>query len=84
MKILHLSGATTWGGNEQQLVDSIPDLEALGVLSIIYCFQGSPLEAYAIANNIQYQSVKKAKLFTYKYTKELARYIQESKSKFAE
>lgn len=76
MKVLHLSGATSWGGNEQQLVDSIPDLEKLGVENTIYCFKNSPLEGYAQKNNISYQSVRNTKLFSYWYNSKFSKYAK--------
>lgn len=79
MNVLHLSGATTWGGNEQQLVDSVPDLKKKGVNNIIYCFKYSPLENYILENQLSFKSVPKSKLFTYGYTKELAKFIKEKK-----
>jgi len=79
MKVLHLSGATSWGGNEQQLVDAIFGLEKLNITNIIYCFINSPLENYAIKHHLIYKSVSKSKLFTYKYTKELSRYAKKNK-----
>ncbi|HER40226.1 MAG TPA: glycosyltransferase [Salinimicrobium catena] len=44
MKILHISGARSWGGNEQQLVDLIPELNKLQVESIVFGMEGSPLQ----------------------------------------
>lgn len=44
MKILHISGARSWGGNEQQLVDLIPELNKLNVESIVFGMEGSPLQ----------------------------------------
>ncbi len=78
MKILHLSGASSWGGNEQQLVDAIFGLEKLGVQNIIYCFKNTPLEEYARKHNLTYTSTPKARLFSYKYTKSLSIYIKEN------
>ena len=75
-KILHLSGAISWGGNEQQLVDAIFGLDKLSIENIIYCFKDSPLESYAKKNYLMFESVPKAKLFSYKYTKALSKYVK--------
>ena len=53
MTVLHVSGATSWGGNEQQLVDSVFGLDKLKVSSYIFCRSDSPLEDYAKANHIK-------------------------------
>jgi glycosyltransferase involved in cell wall biosynthesis len=53
MNILHVSGATSWGGNEQQLVDTIFGLDKLNVSSYIFCYKSSPLEAYALVHNLK-------------------------------
>ncbi len=50
MKILHLSGAYVWGGNENQLVHFIHNTKSKAVENIIFCFIGSPIEKYAIEN----------------------------------
>lgn len=46
MKILHVSGARTWGGNEQQLVDLIPELEKLDVQNLVFGMKDSPLHKF--------------------------------------
>ena len=43
MKVLHVSGARSWGGNEQQLMYLIDELAGLGVEQKIFCFTGTPL-----------------------------------------
>ncbi len=43
MNILHISGATSWGGNEQQLVDTIFGLDKLNVYSYIFFYTNSHL-----------------------------------------
>ena len=43
MKILHVSGARGWGGNEQQLIDFIPELEKLGSEHVVFGVSGSIL-----------------------------------------
>lgn len=44
MKVLHVSGARGWGGNEQQLIDLIPELEKLNISNIVFGVQNSQLE----------------------------------------
>lgn len=43
MTVLHVSGAQVWGGNEQQLLYLINDLNRLGVTQKIFCFSETPL-----------------------------------------
>jgi glycosyltransferase involved in cell wall biosynthesis len=53
MNVLHISGATGWGGNEQQLVDSIFGLDELNVSSYIFCYENSLLKNYASEHNLK-------------------------------
>lgn len=53
MNVLHISGATSWGGNEQQLVDTIFGLDKLNISNYIYCYKNSPVEKYALDNNLK-------------------------------
>jgi glycosyltransferase involved in cell wall biosynthesis len=76
MKILHLSGAMVWGGNEQQLTDLIVNLNKEGIASMIFCFINSPIEKYAKENGITYYSLPRAGAFSFKVAKELAKCIQ--------
>lgn len=62
MKVLHISGARTWGGNEQQLIDFVRELSSLGVENIVYGVKGSPLQARCLENNTAFIEVKKGKL----------------------
>ena len=75
MKILHLSGAYVWGGNENQLVHLIKSMNG-DVENIIFCFKGSPIEKYAIENDIAYRSVLKKKTFSLKLAKELNKIVK--------
>ena len=43
MKVLHVSGARSWGGNEQQLMYLIDELPKHGVIQKFFCFKNSPL-----------------------------------------
>lgn len=76
MNILHLSGSTGWGGNEQQLVDLVYGLEKIHVSNILFCFEDSPLEIYAIENNLNYYSIPKVKAYSLKYAKLLNSYVK--------
>lgn len=78
MKILHLSGAMVWGGNEQQLTDLIVNLNKEGIASMIFCFVNSPIEKYAKENGIAYHSLPKAGAFSFKVAKVLSECIRDN------
>lgn len=77
MKILHLSGAMVWGGNEQQLTDLIVNLDGEGIESMIFCFINSPIEKYAKENGLAYHSLPKAGAFSFKVAKALNECIRD-------
>lgn len=52
MKILHISGARSWGGNEQQLIDMIPELCNIGIENIVFGVKKSPLAKKCVEKNI--------------------------------
>lgn len=71
MRVLHVSGASVWGGNEQQLFDLMDGLQKLQIENILFCFKDSPVELKAKQNNINYYSIHKAKSHSLKYAKNL-------------
>ena len=54
MKILHVSGARVWGGNEQQLILNINELNKLESENYIFGINNSPLSIVANENNINF------------------------------
>lgn len=76
MKILHLSGARSWGGNEQQLVDLIFELDKIKVESALFCFESSDLEQYAKTHDLRFCAVPKSKVFGSKFLKSFKTYIK--------
>ncbi len=62
MKVLHIAGATSWGGNEQQIVDILPELEKLNVENIVFGVGNSVFHRECINNNIKFVSSKSKKL----------------------
>lgn len=82
MNVLHLSGAMIWGGNEQQVVTMISSMESIpdaDVHNMICCFQGSPMEQYASAHNIDHFSLEKRKTFSLKTAKALREIVADHK-----
>ena len=62
MRVLHVSGAKGWGGNEQQLLDMIPELQNIGVANYIYGLDNSILRLKAKDFEIPFLIAKAAKL----------------------
>lgn len=62
MKVLHISGATSWGGNEQQLMDIIPALEKVNVHNLVFGVKDSPLHKKCVENSISFVFTEKKKL----------------------
>lgn len=79
MKILHISGAKVWGGNEQQMIDLIPELTKLGVENIVFGVENSQLQKECVSKHISFVSAKKDKLnklVNYSYLKSIVREIK--------
>jgi glycosyltransferase involved in cell wall biosynthesis len=62
MKVLHVSGARGWGGNEQQMMYVIPELENLGVNNIVFGLDNSLLQKQCLDKKIKFIGVKSRKL----------------------
>lgn len=78
INVLHLSGASLWGGSEQQLVNLIHRFQkANETENYIFCFQGSRLEEYSIDQKIPFISTKKTKPFSSSLLKLLAKSIKD-------
>lgn len=78
LTILHLSGARSWGGNEQQLVDLIPELLKINCKSIVFGVAQSPLDDYCKEHGIEFISCKGKKINSwsnYRYLKTICRRI---------
>lgn len=74
MKVLHISGARSWGGNEQQLTDMLPELKKLGVENLILGVKDFPLHNYLKKTSFQFIEAKDQKLnksSNYRYLKEI-------------
>lgn len=79
MKILHISGAKGWGGNEQQMIDLIPELTNLGVNNVVFGLENSQLQAKCESKNISFVIAKKDKLnkfANYGYLKTIVKELQ--------
>ncbi|WPO77438.1 glycosyltransferase family 4 protein [Flavobacterium sp. KACC 22761] len=79
MKVLHISGAKAWGGNEQQLVYCIPQLNKLEIENVVFGIKDTVLEKLCLENNISFIPTKNRKLVkfsNYKQFKELVKDIK--------
>lgn len=79
MKILHISGAKGWGGNEQQMIDMIPELEKFNIENIVFGVGGSNLQEECSKIKVTFIPCKKDKLnnfSNYKYLKQLIKQIK--------
>lgn len=62
MRVLHVSGAKGWGGNEQQMIDLIPELNNLGVENIVFGVRYSLLQKECNEKKISFIETKNDKL----------------------
>ncbi|MBU3822412.1 hypothetical protein KO566_10095 [Flavobacteriaceae bacterium XHP0103] len=62
MKVLQVSGANAWGGNEQQMIDLIYGLEKLDVTNVLLCVPKSPLHEKAEKLGLNYQLLSTKKV----------------------
>jgi len=79
MKILHVSGAGSWGGNEQQLVTIVPEMNKLNVKNIVFCVKDSVLHKKCEELNIETIATKNNKLNkfeNYRYLKQLVKTVK--------
>lgn len=79
MKILHISGAKGWGGNEQQMMNIIPELNALGIKNSVFGVPDSVLQKECDALKIHFIDCKSHKLnkfVNYRYLKTIVKQLQ--------
>lgn len=75
MNILHITGANSWGGNEQQLIDTCIELKKFDTRNYIYCYHKSPIEKEAFTNNIPVVNSVCHKTFSLKKARHLKKVI---------
>ncbi|SHE98902.1 Glycosyltransferase involved in cell wall bisynthesis [Psychroflexus salarius] len=71
MKVLHVSGANSWGGNEQQLFNLVTHLNQVD--NAIFGTKNSPVEKHASKNQIPFFASKTPKL---KSVKNISRFFE--------
>jgi glycosyltransferase involved in cell wall biosynthesis len=75
MNILHVSGSSSWGGNEQQLLYLIEGLGKYNVTQSLFCFQTSHLMEKVKDLEIEILSITKSSPFSKKYRKCLSEFV---------
>lgn len=79
MKVLHISGAKGWGGNEQQLIYCIPELNKIGVENTVFAIEDSTLGQKCLSNGISLIPIKDGKLnkiSNYRYIKKIIKEVK--------
>ncbi len=76
MKILHLTGAIGWGGNEQQLIHLINELNKWNIESTIFGVENSVIHNYSKKLSFQFICCKDNKLNNFKNYKYLSSIVK--------
>lgn len=76
MKVLHVSGARSWGGNEQQLLYLVEELAKHEVDQVLFCYENTPLHQKAKGLPVTIKSIHKSKPYSSTYTKALAKIVK--------
>ncbi len=79
LKILHISGARSWGGNEQQLIDLVNELKGQDIENLVFGADNSTLAKECKKNQIHFIPAKKNKLnkfVNYKYLKQITKELK--------
>jgi glycosyltransferase involved in cell wall biosynthesis len=79
MKILHISGARVWGGNEQQLILNIKGLNNHKTENYIFGINNSPLHLSANENNINFIPSVSKKISKFSNIKQLKQILKTNK-----
>ncbi len=79
MTVLHISGARSWGGNEQQLMYLMDELPKYGVNQKLFCFQGTPIAEETKSKPVEILSTTYCKPHSSNYRKFLINIIENNK-----
>lgn len=77
MKVLHISGARSWGGNEQQLLYLVEELQKYPVSQKLFCFKDSPLMERMKENSIEIFAMNAVSAFSSEYHRSLKNTVKE-------
>ncbi|MDN6280730.1 MAG: glycosyltransferase family 4 protein [Psychroflexus sp.] len=76
MKVLHVTGAKIWGGNEQQLFNLVTNLKKNGLQNYIFGVQGSKIKKAFDQHDISFECATNEKLKSLKNTTSFQNYIK--------
>jgi len=78
MQVIHISGATSWRGGEQQLVNLYDALQKLGLKQAVYCPKKSALADYCIDKNLTHFTFTKTSGFNFLAAIQLKKILKEN------
>lgn len=76
MKVLHVTGAKIWGGNEQQLFNLVTNLSKNGLENYVFGVQNSKIEKAFKDHDIHFGCAEHPKLKSFKNTSSFKNYIK--------
>lgn len=79
MKVLHVSGAVSWGGNEQQFTYLLDELPKHGVQQFLLCYTDTPLHRAAKNHHVEIISIDKVKPHSSAFKRALANAVIDNK-----
>lgn len=79
MNVLHVSGARSWGGNEQQLMYLINELPKYGVVQKFFCYKNTPLSQKLQDKPVEILATDYMKPYSSSYRKELSKIVRDHK-----
>lgn len=77
MKILHLSGAMVWGGNENQLAHFLTNEREQVLNQMVFCFEGSPIHQFCSSREVSCYAVPKTGSFSLKTARLLKQCVKD-------
>ncbi len=77
MNVLHVSGAVSWGGNEQQFTYLLDELPKHNVKQFLFCFKDTPLHNAAKNHQVQIIAIDKVKPHTKAFRNALANAVKD-------
>lgn len=78
MNVLHVSGAVSWGGNEQQFTYLLDELPKHGVNQFLFCFHNSPLHKAALKHPVKIIDIPRIKPHKNRFQKSLNEAVTEN------
>lgn len=84
MRVIHISGAKIWGGNEKQLEYIVEYIAQKNeTQQALFCYEGTPLAQRAEKWNIKIFTIPAYSVYSFKYWKALANAITDFKANIA-